>query len=138
MGKLTETVKRKVYYKILIVNNLLFGGEMQKITKYSEILNLISKVKKNNLGYVTNFYYDESKTNFLAISNRLFYEEVRDSFIILRKHLDFFYLFFIAPGYEKLETSLKQYLKGNLNVLVVDLLGKGEDLVKSFFTFRTP
>lgn len=109
---------------------------MQQINKYSEILELISKVKQHNLGYITNFYLDEYKTSFLISNNRLFVEYIGDSYLIIRRHIDFSYLYFIAPGFEKLEASLKLFLLGNKNIFVIDIIGKGEGLLNTSAFFE--
>jgi len=109
---------------------------MQRLRKYLYILEAISKVKKQDLGYITNFYLDECKTNFLISNKRLFVENLGDSYFIIRRHIDFSYLYFIAPGFEKLEASLKLFLLGNKNVFVIDLIGKGEGLLNTSAFFE--
>lgn len=99
---------------------------MQPISDYKQILGFFSCIKKQKEGFITNYFYNEFKSDFYIKNNRLFYDEISDSIFIIRKHLDFNYIYFISNDSKALNKSLQEFLMKNRNTYVVEIIGKGE------------
>jgi ribosomal protein S18 acetylase RimI-like enzyme len=96
------------------------------ISRFEEIRDLVNHAKKPGHVFLTNWYTDESKCNFWIDQGVLSMVKYEAASFILRKHLDFHYLYFLSSGIENLEAALKLLANETSHVYVVDLVEKGD------------
>ena len=97
------------------------------ISDYSEVQDLVNKTKQIGHCLLTNFYPDDLKIKFWISQGLISCCENEGSFLILRKHFDFFYLFFLSTGIENLENTLKLLLTTSPNRFVIDFIVRGKE-----------
>jgi len=97
------------------------------ISDYSEVRDLVNKTKQTGLCLLTNFYPDESKISFWISQGMLSFFENEGTLFILRRHFDFYYLFFLSTRIENLENTLKLLLTTTTNRFVIDFIERGKE-----------
>lgn len=105
------------------------------VSSFEEIRNLIKNTKKSGYDFLTNFYADQQIVNFWIEEGLLSFIEYKGSSFILKKHLDFYYLYFLATEIEMLEPAIKFLINETSKVYVIDLIEKNNEagLLPSLF-----
>lgn len=96
---------------------------MVKITTYEEVNTLISVIKRQRRGFITNFYISPSRLNFLASKEAVYLirgEEEENHFLLIES-IKFSHLFFFSTDVIALENGLKNLRTDT--TFVVDLIG---------------
>jgi ribosomal protein S18 acetylase RimI-like enzyme len=111
---------------------------MDKIYNYSDIQNSIRAIKGNNIGFITNFYPEMNKINQWIKEGVFFQEIVGNTLFLLRRMVDFNYLYYCSTSVHELSRSIPVLNMGiGSSQLVVDVIGKHPEvklIAKAFLT----
>ena len=101
---------------------------MDKITSYDQIQHFVNEIRRMRSGYLTNFYLDMARCEFLIGHKLLSSVSVGKSFFIFQEDHDFYHLFYLTTNPEQLKEDLDSLLIGCDHILTVDLIGAGQNL----------
>jgi hypothetical protein len=110
---------------------------MKLIRSYKEISEGVEKIKNLNNRFITNFFLNETKITQWIEDQTLFSIESSHSIFILRKHMDFLYLYYISAGFSELFRDLQDFQLIPETDLVVEIVSKNGDLDQISPGFQT-
>jgi len=100
---------------------------MKIIRSYKEISEGVERIKNLNNRFITNFFLNEAKITNWIEDQTLLSIESSHSIFILRKHMDFLYLYYISTDFSELFRNLKDVHPIPDTDLVVEIVGKDGD-----------
>lgn len=98
---------------------------MDRIVSYEQIHGFIGEIKNLQRGFVTNFFWDETKHSYWIANQEFFYKKVGDCYLFLRKNDSFWNLFYLSIDMDTVADAIKQIQTEK--DLVVDVVVKGDD-----------
>lgn len=110
---------------------------MRKVSNFNEINQAHVKVKNLKKKLITNFFSSSEKVEIWISKDQFFTIEIGEVFFFIKKDLEFYTLFFIAPSNDELDRSLTELLI-NLKdeVLMLDIVQREEssDVLNIFYS----
>ena len=110
---------------------------MEAIRSYKEIIESIENVKKLNAKFVTNFFLNENKITQWIENEVLFSIVKNNSVFIIRKHIEFYYLYYFSTDLSELFVELEDLKIPQNSDYVIDIVGKADDLHPILFGFQS-
>jgi hypothetical protein len=101
---------------------------MELVRNYNEIINTLDKIKRINHSVVSNFFPNIERIKLFIDNREFFIKDYGNTTFLFKKHLDFYYLYFISSDASELEKSLKNLVKYTIEDIVIDLVGKDEEI----------
>lgn len=97
---------------------------MELIKSIEELQSLISYIKLQNKGFITNFFISQNKQHMYIEDTILYYKKCKSTvFIFLHLH-DYFKLYYFACSYNDLSESLAECDMPE-SIIICELIGKG-------------
>ncbi|MDR2085178.1 MAG: GNAT family N-acetyltransferase [Bacteroidales bacterium] len=104
---------------------------MNKVNSYQEIVSKISEIRNYKKKYITNFYLDEARCNFLFEENCLFSALIGETYFIFQIDDNFYHLYYCSSDNESLKSDIKSFIDQyhENKIIMVDIIGNEEQIV---------
>lgn len=96
---------------------------MDKITSLTQILSLMTQVRTQRQGFITNFFPDQRKHDIWIARGELYYSEACGCHFVIRLSKEVNQLFFITTTVNNLAEGLKHLLLMRKELIVTDIVG---------------